>query len=188
MPDILMSTARAYSRPKDFIFSLSDDIDKNSFEKLIKAYNDLEEGDTVSIYLNSPGGDPGYAEAIIDAINENCDRTFLIAHGDICSAAFTIFYHSICERKILPGTSGMAHFVRVPIVIVKDDKSLNEWSEYSRKWSKEDFKKQVDFFSSIGFSKAEIKMLQNNKDVYFNETRLRTFLKNHIKLINAGYY
>jgi ATP-dependent protease ClpP protease subunit len=191
MSDTLMNTAKGYSgpnqAPKDHIFSLSDNICKESFEKLVQAYNNMADGDTIYIYLNSVGGDCSFMQAVIDIINQNCDITVLIAYGEIYSAAFEIFFRTVCERRILPGTSGMAHFSRLPVWIVREGVPMDEWSKYFTKWANEDFKRTVSYYQALGFNKLESKSLKENKDVFFNETRLRTLLRNHIKLINAGY-
>lgn len=166
---------------------MGDEIGVEIFEKLIKSYNDMRDEDYLFIYLNSEGGEVAYAESIIHLINENCDRTVLIAHGDICSAAFEIFFRTLCERKILPGTSGMAHSALVPLW-VKTNAALDEAGKNNIEWSKKDFKRKLDFYSSIGFTNKEIKCLKAGKDVWMDDDRLHELLSNHIKLINAGYH
>lgn len=150
-------------------------------------YNNMVDGDNLYIYLYSPGGEVAFADAIVDLINENCDQTVLIAHGVISSAAFDIFYKTICDRKILPGTGGMAHVARWQTTLVKDNQSIDEMGEFFKKSGKEEFDKRIKYYKALGFTAAELKLVQANRDCWFSENRLRTFLKNHIKLVNAGY-
>lgn len=183
-----MNTGREFSRPKNYVYSLSDEIEQTSFMDLVSMYNMMREDDFLTIYLFSPGGSLHFAASIVDLINENCDKTFLIAHGEICSAAFDIFFKSMCERKILPGTSGMAHVARTfGLPVVKDNQPLDETGAYYKKWGMEEFKKRIAFYKDLGLTKPELKIVSDNKDAWFTESRLRTFLRNSIKNINAGY-
>lgn len=187
MQDTLTSIAKESSKPKDYVISIDGDISKESLEEIIEAYNELDDGEYLFVYLFSSGGRPEYAEAIIHLINENCDRTVLVAFGEICSAAFDIFFRSICERKILPGTSGMAHFCRVPVVTIKNNSALGETEKNNIAWSKTDAKRKLDFYAFIGFTKKELRTVETGKDIWFTDERMKELLNNHIKAINAGF-
>lgn len=166
---------------------MNEDISKECFEKLISSFNNLKDDENLIIYLDSDGGDVDYAEAIIHLINQNCERMILVAHGDISSAAFDIFFRTVCERKVLPGTNGMAHHARVGVNIVGDNKALDEWTQQNVCWSKKDAEKRVTYYTKLGFTDKEIKLFKKRRDVCFNDERLNDLLSNHIKLINAEY-
>lgn len=160
------------------ILNLRESVSDEMFNKIISAYNSLKDEEKLEIYLNTEGGDMEAAEVIIDFVNQHRDRTILIANGTIFSAGFYIFFRSNCERRIVTGTTGMCHLIRVSIEYgehdkpyYKIDKVNKDWLLAQRQWTDRLCKK-------LGVTKEEIKKIDKGKEVYFNYKRLNELLEN----------
>jgi hypothetical protein len=141
---------------------------------LIQAINQSESSpEKLIVYLNSEGGGTVIGEVIQDLINQNAGNIHLIACGDICSAAFEIFFKAKCERSILPGTEGMCHKTTIQIehnydhAPKKNQKRLLDWMKSHRKPVQESLCKE------LGFTDKEFKLFRAGEDVEFTHQRLR---------------
>lgn len=159
------------------IVNIIGEIGNEAFEKLISVYNELKEGQTLTIYLHSGGGSVEAMESIIDLITTNKDKTTLIAYGEICSAAFDIFFRSNCERDILRGTTGMAHYTGINVNIISKTK-VNKSDKGYVEWNKIEMAYCLKFYEKLGFNKSELKSIKEGKDVFFQTGRLVEFLNN----------
>lgn len=167
--------------------SISGMIGSESLEKLIKCYNELKEKEVLEIYLNSEGGDPNFAVAIIDIINENKDYIEIIAHGDMMSAAFDIFFRSECTRYILKGTIGMVHLSRIEGVEINGGSNVE--LSTNKKWMTNDKKERLNIYESIGLTKTELAKIKKGSDVYLHYERLIELLQNQqLKVGESNYY
>lgn len=177
-------------KQKKIVLSLSYDkeVGPELFKELVEAYNKLEEDQYLYIYWSSYGGEVSYGEAIIHLINDNIERTVLIGNGEMYSAGFDVFFRSRCERKILPGTTGMVHFAMVSVTLIKNSVAKSPFDKLNMDWSNEDFKKRIDYYSRLGLTKKELNAFKKGEDVYFSETRLNELLANDLKQINERYF
>lgn len=161
------------------ITEISGIIDQEAFSKITRAYNELELSEPLIIYLNSQGGDPDIADAIVDVINssDGPNPTILIAYGKIFSAAFDLFYKAQCTKRLLDGTIGMAHLSEIEMdsFIVTDTKDTISASTL-RKWWAEDKKKRLSFYEKMGIEKKDLMKIKKGEDVYFQHERLLELL------------
>lgn len=160
------------------IIGITGEVNNDSFEKLVKAYNELKEKEDLEIYLNSEGGYTDYAEAIIDIINTHREVTSMVGYGELLSAGFDIFFRSLCEKSLLRGTLGMAHLSRVETSItIKSGKTQDEHEAGYKKWSKKDKIERLLFYEKLGMTQSELLKIKSGKEVYFDFDRLAELLK-----------
>lgn len=96
------------------IHFLSGDIDEESIAECIRwiTYENLshKEGKTLTLYINSPGGDLYQAFALIDIMRNSSHPIRTIGIGNVMSAAFLIFVSGTKgERYIAQNTGIMCH-------------------------------------------------------------------------------
>lgn len=160
------------------IININESISNESFNKLLNGVNSLREYENILVYFNSEGGDVESMEAIIDLINQHYDKFELVANGKIYSAAFIIFYRVHCRKRVLPGTIGMAHYIRVGIHVNEErqgyyeaDKAMLDWVEKQNEWT-------IALYKSLKLTKQELNLLKASREVYFSTERLNELLKN----------
>lgn len=158
------------------IININEMISDETFNKLVTAFNALREYERVTVYLNTLGGDVEAMEAILDLINYYPEKFELIANAKIYSAGFIIFFRAMCPKRILPGTTGMTHFIRVGVGINEkgepydnSDKAMKEWNEEQKEWT-------TALYKFLKFTKAELNKIERGEEVYFKTSRLQEFL------------
>jgi hypothetical protein len=159
------------------ILNINENIGKESFDKIVSAYNTLKEGESLEVYLCTGGGEIAELEAIVHFLSTN-DRVSLVGYGELCSAGFDIFFRSTCTKKLLPGTMGMAHFTGVIVNFLDekrprkvDDKAYMEWTRKSKLDC-------ISLYTKLGFTKKELEQIKKGNDVWFQYDRMLSFLKN----------
>jgi hypothetical protein len=163
------------------VVNINEPITKDAFEKIILSFNNLKEGERLDIYLCSVGGDVSAMEAIVDFLDTNVDRVRLIGYGELFSAAFEIFFKSKCDRTLLSGTMGMAHFTGVNVNFL-DEKRPNKVDDKAYlQWSKIEKAGYVKFCESLGFNAKELERIRKGEDVWFQYDRLASFLLKDIE-------
>ena len=156
--------------------AFSDVINFSSLGSLIELIEDREDKKekTIDIYFNSCGGDFDAKQAFIDyfkRLKENGYRITLISVGDISSAAFEIFFCQHVERRILNMSWSAVH-------LPYSHKNINELSNnqceiFRREQLEKHFPSILEWFTSLGFSNKEIKLLKEWKDIYLDTNRLQ---------------
>lgn len=160
------------------IFSLEGYINNDTVGRLVACYNAMEIADIdhLEIYMDSEGGDVGAMECLISMINTHSAMTELIAYNKMYSAAFYLFYRVKCKRRILPGTLGMCHEIRVSVEISKNGKGYYERDKSVAKWmSKEVWVTKL--LKELKITQQELDRIASNEEVYFRYPRLLRFLK-----------
>lgn len=146
------------------------EINEDFQKQIAELYSNNQE---VVIYLCSGGGFTWVADAVIDMINKNAERTKLVAYGQISSSAFRIFMEAQCSKEILPNTYGMFHLsVR--------DITLNDKKEPHSPLDKfvhnhlldTDYSSTLQLAEKWKLTQEEIDKLNNGEDVYFPYQRL----------------
>lgn len=94
--------------------------------KLTAFLNNLQSGDEVHFYLDSPGGYNHVMEVIKSMLENSEFPITLIATGEIQSAAFLLFYFSKLNKVILPNTIAMAH----TLTKIYEDRDIRQNSKY----------------------------------------------------------
>jgi len=127
-----------------------------------------------TIVINSGGGMGCTSTMILNIINSNRKRFTLVSAG-VYSAAFCIFYHAKCEKKIIYGSVGMHHKEYLKNIIIgmkgkviySDDKN-----------SIKNIKLIDDSFSHEFLTKKELKTYNKSYDVYFTFKRMTEIFPN----------
>lgn len=160
------------------ILLLEGNIDEAMLQKLIDAYNMLDEkGGRLDIIFHSGGGEVETGYAIIDLINLNATRTTLTAFLRIGSMATNIFFETICPRKITRGTRGMFHLRSWDHTIVEGGNSRDKYEAWRAKLMKTSLKSTIIFYKSLGITEEEIEQIISGEDLFVDEKRLEKMLK-----------
>ena len=156
--------------------TISEGIEKESFDKLIKALN---ENDNVTIYLNSRGGHIADMEAMINLINTHDHGIInIIGFGALLSSAFELFFRVKCKKEILPGTIGMIHQSSTAIDINEFGKATYQEGEAIMKQMKTYHRERTNLLcSSRNLTQSERNNVKLGKDVYFQYNRMLELLK-----------
>ena len=150
-------------------------VDDEMLNMFINMYNKNE--DEYIVYFSSSGGMSDVANAIIDLINRNIEKTKLISYFQLASAGFEIFFKAKCQREIINSTIGMYHLTNLAI----DYNSKGEISYYSgvaqkKEMLKINYPESLEFCNKLGFTQSELRKYNKGEDVYFLSDRLQEFL------------
>ncbi len=155
------------------ILNLNADVDHKMLDSLIKALNDLKEGDNIHVYFNSPeGGYVSVSEAIIDIINNCKDRFIVSFYGENFSAGMEIMLRLQCKKALLPQTTGMYHLGWQEMAISEGGKPHNAYDIFSMKEMKASRERSIEYLRTTKLSPKEISDIKKGKDVYFSNKRL----------------
>lgn len=162
------------------IIYLKDEIRVNLTNKFLHYISKLKEGEPITIYLNTNGGDIADQELILEVINKYKDNIHLIACGNIYSAGFTIFFKSQCKRSIAKGTTGMAHFVWTEIEVDQSGKPKTDYGKFVLKTMVDSKKEFIEFLKELGLNNKEVSEAKKGEEVYFTESRLKELLNKQL--------
>lgn len=160
-------------------FYWNDDIDEEMFDLFLNFYNELPEGVSVEVWLNSNGGQCIVAEMMKDLFESfDKDKFTLIACGNIFSAAFDLFVTVDCTKRIIPGTIGMVHTTskRVSIRPGKGHIKLDFSEEKLIYKIKYPIIEQVEAKLPSILTAEEMQAYENDKDVFFTTEEIKKFL------------
>lgn len=166
------------------ILNLYGDVSVPMLDDVIEAYNEMWESDDkkMIIYLCSDGGSMSIAHTITNIINENALVTKLIAYDRIESAAFYIFYNTICERDIIRDTYGMMHMTSWMIATTDGGKPCGDSERFKLEHMKANIAYTKKFCNEMGFSEEETKkVLSNSEELFLPYKRIRQILDNQQK-------
>lgn len=95
------------------VYNFKGYIEEENFSDFLIAYNSCLESEdkALTIYLCSGGGSSDYYQPMLDMINSKQLDITLVAHSEICSYGFLLFYNAKTNKKLLPLTLGMVHEV-----------------------------------------------------------------------------
>ncbi len=159
------------------ILHLSKDVNYETFNALVKAFNALTTNDCLHIYFTCPeGGLTDVSEAIIDFINKNKDYIGMTFYGELFSSGMVIFLSTQCEKKILPFTRGMYHLAWQQMDIAENGKPSSEYDIFSMKEMRKSKEKNLSFLKTTKLSEKEINAIRKGKDVYFSYDRMLELL------------
>jgi ATP-dependent protease ClpP protease subunit len=164
------------------VINLNGEINSDLLDKAIHSFNQLKDGEKLDIFLCSPGGDIYTMEAIIAFLSLNADRINLYGYGDLSSAAFIIFFRANCPKALLPGTTGMAHLVRLTGTFVGDIVNWKDKSEskFNVEWTKQLKKEFITFLDTLGLTEDELTKVKKGEDVFFLYKRMDQLLRNQL--------
>lgn len=141
-------------------------------KKFIDDYSKVVNNGHITIYLSSHGGLTSVYNIILDIINQNSENITLIATDEIQSAAFMLFFFAKCNKYILEGTIGMAHYTWTVMSINETGKPTSESEKFLLKELKGNRSIVIDKYKEIGLNTAELKKIESGKDCFFSYKRL----------------
>lgn len=151
-------------------------INSDMFKELANAYNNLEHGETLHIFLSSEGGHVDCAGAMTTLVNRYVQVTTITTYFRLESCAFDFFFKSKCYREILDSTMGMIH-LKTWGGDIKEGLKQEARTEFIKNEMKKSLPHSVSFFKTLGVTDAEIRKFKEGEEVYFNSERLKKMLK-----------
>ena len=146
-------------------------IDKENYIGLIDFLNQ-NEGVQKSISINSGGGEVGYAEAMLYAMNEVSNEIELVGINGIYSCAFYLFYRFKGRKVLFNGTKGMIHRVMSSVTINDNGGLAYTEDECSKADLKERQERNLEWVKSFMTAK-ELRTYKKGWDVYFTTSRMK---------------
>ena len=159
-------------------------IETECLEKLVGIYNSLGEDETLTLYFSSEGGENSVGNAMIHLINENADRTKIVAFRGLYSYAFMIFFAVKCQKEIMDYTIAMYHLTRIPAVpIYEGNVTANDESLLHALHNLRDFSLLNQVSKLVKFTKKELDFIKSNKDFFVPKERLVEMLEYNLKYL-----
>jgi hypothetical protein len=161
---------------KRFIFNHS--IDQEIIEKFISLVESANPDEKIVIYLTSGGGSETGMYIIIDIINSNPERFEIYAMEKIFSAAFELFFHVKCNKRIAPATVGMCHLAGSEMrMLSSGEPYYNEDKEVLKAGKIRTLGLQA-LLSEIGVLQNDVDEILKGEDVYFQYDQIQAFIAN----------
>lgn len=158
------------------ILYLCGEVNKELVNQFLEQFNKIKEASPITIYINSEGGFAGEGDAIIDIINCNAKRITLVACGEIASCGFNIFFETKCKKRILEGTTGMAHFSWASFSLNESGQPTTDEDRFLMNTMKSNKAKTIKKFREMGLNRHEIGKINTNREAYFTYERLKELL------------
>lgn len=160
---------------KQYIFKGS--INKDTIQPVLTF---LENNENVIIYFDSSGGNPVYAEILIDAINE-AEATVVLTHA-ICSCAFEVV--TSLKKALIVNNSfslSMIHYANIEIDVMHVGNEIETIPNIQFQTTKKDNKLYYKRYKGF-LNKKQKSLLKNGQDVAFGrEETLKLFDKMGVK-------
>lgn len=157
-------------------FYIDSEFNPELLKRAVEFFNSLETADEVTIFIDSEGGDAPVLFSMLKMINAVGHRIRLVVTGQICSAAFLLFYLAQCKREIMPMAFGMHHLPAQKIEIMSNGRGAGKEMEWLIDERKKDMPFIMRFNESIGMSEEDQKKVYDGQDVYFSQAELLNFL------------
>lgn len=169
------------------ILYLEEEITRETVDKLIAALKEAGDQGELDIYFASNGGARYLSDVIVDIINAHWNKITLIAHSDLQSAAFEVFFKSKCPRRVMPQAIGMYHQSYADFTLNCSKKIVSESDRLVLKgMNTVALQEMSGLLSSLGATEKEIRKFKRGDDVWFDSSRLQEMLgyqyKNEVKL------
>lgn len=159
------------------VLYISDMIGQEICEKFIYQFNKIPKDEEITVYINSEGGETGHADMFVNMLSAEGHRITLIACGQICSAAFNIFYNTECSKKsIHEDTIGMIHLAYINVNLNEAGKLTTEEDRELLRVHKASRENTLQKLKSLGLTPTELNKVKKGKDVYFTTERLKQLL------------
>lgn len=146
-------------------------IDKESYFGLIDFLNQ-NEGVEKSISIDSAGGEVGYGEAMLYAMNEVSNEIELVGINGIYSCAFYVFYKFRGRKILFDGTKGMIHRMMASVTINDNGNLAYNEDECIKADLKERQERNLKWVMSFMTTK-ELRTYKKGWDVYFTTSRMK---------------
>lgn len=149
-------------------------------ESLIQAINDSKKEEKIEIYLFSKGGKCSIESAMTHIINSNPEKFKIIGYEYLASSAFNFFVKAKCEKELLKGTIGMYHLAVISLDYNDKMKTVDGIDDaYIKKMKTIDQPGNLEFMKQCGFTKKEIKKVNQGQDLFFQVSRMQEIVNNY---------
>lgn len=164
------------------IVTIEGEITNEAFIVILSGYNNLNEGEVLTIYLNSPGGNVDAMNVVIDFINGHAEEIELIGNWELCSAAFDIYMKAKCNKRLLPNTIGMAHYSSASVTVNENGELTDSYSEVKFDQLRSEKDRSLSFFRKLGLTASELKTIKAGKEQFFTYERMLELSNKSLKL------
>ena len=158
-------------------------------EVFVKELNEITSCNptSIDIYLDSSGGNSFVSDAMADMITEVNKQipVTLIATGNVMSAAFTLLFNSVCQKKVLDNCIGMYHKGKIDCELY-DGNIFDREDTKKRKYALARELVNEEFIERIGLTEKEIKQYKKNKDVFFMPERMKELIEKDVNRVSFG--
>jgi len=131
------------------------------------------------IYFSSPGGFVTAAETLVNYLNGGANDFLitLVGAGELCSAAFDVFFKACPANKyLLKSAYGMAHEATF-YSNIRSEKCNDSFDTFFRKeLSKKDVEMYDYYKNVLEISKERISKMKKGKDLYFSNEEMQEML------------
>lgn len=164
----------------------NEDFSKTFLEKLFEAYNNHKKTDgKIEIYISSNGGKLSALHAALHIINSQPEKFKIVGYAYLYSAGFEFYMCCLCEKELLPMTSGMFHLAYSPI-------DLNDRNRPAYASDVAEMEKNKKFYyphaqqimKLCEFTPSEIKKVTKGDDFYMQFDRMKEMEVAYLKNIN----
>jgi len=159
------------------IYKITDMITNEVLSDFIDAVNQMDSnGESMTIYINSGGGDYEAMEAMLDIINSNHTKYEIVGFGCLSSSAFELFFRAACQKDLIGGCRGMFHQAQATVQLGENGNSnfTNHVREYLEGYLTD---VSINLCKDLKFTPNEIKKFKAGNDMYFSVDRMKEFLK-----------
>lgn len=156
---------------------------KPLLEKLFESVNNHKDKDgKIEIYISSNGGKLSVLHAALNLINSNPEIFKIVGYAYLYSSAFEFYMCSLCEKILLPMTSGMFH-LSYSSIYLNDRNKPNFASDVSEmeKNKKFYYPHSQNIMKLCEFTNTEIKKVNRGYDLYVQFDRMKEMEAAYIK-------
>ena len=164
-------------------------IDETMTTELVSRFIDFvnsQQGEKITIYLDSIGGFSVSAQIFCDIINQSPDNFVLVAANSIRSAAFWLFFSVSCHRQILEGTTGICHISGNTVRVGSNGRIPDAIQRFESEDLALGLSGDIEFHKMLGFTESEMETFTSGGDVFLGQNRLTEMLSVSVEnLING---
>jgi hypothetical protein len=156
------------------------EFDDDMFSSLVEFFNTCNTDDKIMIFIESPGGSTNIKEKI-HVLIESYPNVTLVAGGELSSSAFHFFVEADCDKVITDKVIPCFHRHTIHTSINEDAKPKGEFNKYVQN-RREFYRKYTEeFMRKCGFTKDEIALVREDKDLYITPERLQEMMDEYDK-------
>jgi ATP-dependent protease ClpP protease subunit len=156
------------------LFVLHEQIDKETTLELIEWINSISECEKALLVIESNGGEMGYADIIVDILNQN-QNIELVIPDSASSAAAYIFLKCSNDKKI--GQYFRFLMLHLPdLYLLSNQSGIKDTIHNTSKKAIDRINKTFLDWASGYLNKDELKQLKKGKDVYLSKDRVDQIL------------
>jgi len=154
------------------------EITGDTVKELIKQIEEVDIKNKILLYTTTPGGELVACDVLVDYLNKKIDNGLkieLIGSGEISSSGFIVFCKTRCKKSFINVFSRVHLGTRqFDYRSSKDKDSVDKFLvAHLDNLNKE----LMAIYKETGLTDEEIATIENGKDLYLSETRLKEIFK-----------